>query len=81
MVPNREKISCVVNIVRSLITIRKINTETLTEEFINSLIAEVVNLPGTPPYTDEELEICLSDLKYRYLIPWKSTVADNIMEV
>ena len=69
MVPNREKISCVVNIVRSLITIRKINTETLTEEFINSLIVEVVNLPGTPPYTDEELEICLSDLKYRYLIP------------
>ena len=72
MVPNREKISCVVNIVRSLITIRKINTETLTEEAINSLITEVVNLPGTPPYTDEELKICLSDLKYRYLIPWKS---------
>ena len=69
MVPNREKISCVVNMVRSLITIRKINTETLTEEFINSLIAEVVSLPGIPPYTDEELEICLSDLKYRYLIP------------
>lgn len=64
---DREKINSFVNIVRSFITMRNM-TEVLTEESINSLIAEVVSLPGIPPYTDEELEICRRDLRYRYAI-------------
>ena len=63
---NQDKANSIVNMVRNLIELRKI-TETLTNDTINSLIDEVVNLLGIP-CNDEDLEACRRDLKYRYAI-------------
>ncbi len=62
---NQDKVNSIVNMVRNLITAREM-TEVLTNEAINALIDEVVNL-GIP-CTDEDLEACRRDLKYRYAI-------------
>lgn len=62
---NHDKVNNIVNIVRGLITAREM-TEVLTDEIINSLITEVLNL-GIP-CSDEDLEACRRDLKYRYAI-------------
>ena len=50
---NQDKVNSIVNMVRNLITAREM-TEVLTNEAINALIDEVVNL-GIP-CTDEDLE-------------------------
>ena len=63
---NQDKVNSIVNMVRNLIELRKI-TEALTNDTINSLIDEVVNLLGIP-CNDEDLEACRRDLKYRYAI-------------
>lgn len=62
---NHDKVNNIVNMVRGLITAREM-TEVLTDEIINSLITEVLNL-GIP-CSDEDLEACRRDLKYRYAI-------------
>ena len=63
---NHDKVNSIVNMVRNLITAREM-TEVLTDEIINSLIDEVLNLGGIP-CSDEDLEACRRDLKYRYAI-------------
>ena len=63
---NQDKVNSIVNMVRNLIELRNI-TEALTNDTINSLIDEVVNLLGIP-CNDEDLEACCRDLKYRYAI-------------
>ena len=62
---NHDKVNSIVNMVRGLITAREM-TEVLTDEIIDSLITEVLNL-GIP-CSDEDLEACRRDLKYRYAI-------------
>jgi len=62
---NHNKVNSIVNMVRNLIAAREM-TNVLTDDIINSLIDEVLNLGIS--CSDEDLETCRRDLKYRYAI-------------
>ena len=62
---NHDKVNSIVNMVRNLIAAREM-TDVLTDDIINSLIDEVLNLGIS--CSNEDLEACRRDLKYRYAI-------------
>ena len=63
---NHERVNSLVGIVRNLTEARGIS-DFLTEEKIDDLITEAVSFAGVG-YSDEELEACRRDLKYRYMV-------------
>ena len=66
---NQEKVNSIVGIVRNLIEARGI-ANTLTEDKIEELIKEAINLIGNQCHV-EDTDACKRDLKYRYMIQSK----------
>lgn len=62
---NQEKVSNIVNMVVNFIAAREM-AEVLTDKMIDSLIDEVLSLGIS--CSDEDLEACRRDLKYRYAV-------------